>query len=134
MSYLSHLEITAAEGIQGFFSPNVSLNPLSGECTLSGRSLMSNPRTFYAPVFEWVEAYERGKASETLMLRWHIRITYFSAHSKRVFMALFKRLNELQQQVELYWYCLREDTDLVEELEEMSKESGLEIHLVFEEI
>lgn len=131
---MNHLEIKATKGVRGFLSPDISLKPSSGECELSGRSLMSNPRIFYAPVFEWIEAYEESKVSEILMLRWHIRIAYFSSSSKKIFIMLFKRLYELPQQVELYWYCLREDTDLVEELEEMSKESGLEIHLVFEEI
>jgi len=134
MLTMNNLEIKAAKGVRGFLSPDISLNPLSGECTLSGRSLMSNPRLFYNPVFDWLDEYEHSNSIE---LNWHIHITYFNSSSKKMLVVLFKRLYELQQksnrQIKMNWYCLEEDTDLMEEVEEISKESRLEIHILSKE-
>ncbi|HAS44305.1 MAG TPA: hypothetical protein DCS93_27755 [Microscillaceae bacterium] len=128
---MNYLETKATKGVRGFLSPNISLNPSSGECTLSGRSLMSNPRLFYTPVFDWLDEYENSNSTE---LNWHIHITYFNSSSKKIFITLFKRLYELQQksrqQIKVNWYCLEEDTDLKDEVEEMSKESGFKIHIL----
>jgi len=131
---MENLELKTTKKARGSFSPDVRLDTLSGQCQISGRSLMSNPQKFYQPIFDWVKKYiSKNKSS----LQWDIRVDYFNSSSKKAFILLFKQLNQFRRNggnLEVNWYYISEDTDFREEIEDICLVSELEINILSKDL
>lgn len=120
-------------GTSSFLAPTILLNAASGNCKISGKSLVSNPLDFYRPVFEWLESYINTIGGN---LSWDFHLDYFNSSSKKMLIALFKKLKNYQEQggnLQVNWHCFISDLELIEDLEDISFISNLEINVLYKQ-
>ncbi|HAS45148.1 MAG TPA: hypothetical protein DCS93_31990 [Microscillaceae bacterium] len=111
-------------------SPQVLLNALSGNCSISGNSYLEDAKRFYQPILDWINKYtyeQRGA------LTWDIKLNYFNSSSKKSLAILLKKLYKYQLQggvVEVNWYCPLDDDELVEEIDHLMDISRVKINVL----
>ena len=104
-------------------SPDIILNPESGEFVFSGRSLPEDPIEFYEPVVEWFEEYKSNPLTGSVF---NFKLTYFNTASSKVFFNLFQvidKLNIAHPEVnnKIIIYANNDDEDLLELFEYYSE-------------
>ncbi|HAN79765.1 MAG TPA: hypothetical protein DCQ31_19390 [Bacteroidales bacterium] len=111
-------------------SPQVSLNADTGDCEILGESYMESADKYYQVVIDWVNEYV---ISDKTHIKFDFRLNYFNTNSSRCILEIFLILREFEKnggEVIINWYCKKFDTDMVEEVEDFSLDSGLKIHLI----
>ena len=87
---------------------------IPGEVSLSGNSILSDPKVFFEPVFKWVDEYiKQPEASTTVNLKFEYVDT---ASVQRIFDVL-KHLKELRnndKELNVNWYYEMDDPELLE--------------------
>lgn len=112
-------------------TPKVCLDAQSGICIVSGKSLIDDPYIFYQAIFDWVDEY---MAMEHTRLFWFIRLDYLCIGSKKMLLRLLKKLKEYNQtedRISICWVTPLKDTDLINEIEELTLFSDMPIRLSF---
>jgi len=109
------------------FKPEVNFNAETGICEISGESFMEAPDMFYIPLINWLEEYI-SLINKKIQL--NIKLTYYNTNSSKFILQLLRLLSDYSNkdgEVEVNWHYSIEDEDMSEEIEEFSKESGLDI-------
>jgi hypothetical protein len=75
-------------------TPQIELNPLSGEFVLSGRSIPENAARVYEPILNWVTEYVMH-ARPTTNLR--LKLEYFNTSSSLWLSKIFKVLVQINE-------------------------------------
>lgn len=99
-------------------TPDINFDPISGEMTISGRSIPEQPRAFWSPILSWFFAYSADPASITTFT---IDMEYFNNASAKQLMFLFSRINEIHESnypISVKW--------LYDENDQEMKEAGLD--------
>jgi hypothetical protein len=91
-------------------TPTVNFSS-KGHLELKGRSIPENSLEFYKPLIEWVDAYARQSAEETIV---HVQLEYFNTSSSKCLLDFFKRLESIGQKVAIHWYYEQDDEDMLE--------------------
>ena len=101
-----------------------------GEISLSGNSILADPKVFFDPIFKWIEEYiEQPKESTVINLKFEYVDT---ASVQRIFDVL-KKLRELKKkelEVKVNWYYEMDDPELLELGEIMDGRLGLEFNYI----
>jgi len=111
------------------YYPAVSFNAETGLCELRGESYMEETYKFYEPLIDWIKAY----IQQNKPLVMNIKLTYFNTNSSRLILDIldiFRKYRETGGTVEVNWHYDTKDPDMVEEVEDFTAESGMEINLV----
>lgn len=111
------------------YFPSVSFNYEKGECTLAGESYMEDCYKFYTPLIDWLTEYCKQKMN----LVFNFKLYYFNTQSSRMILSIIEVLMHYKARggtPEINWYYLQSDPDMVEEVEDFERESGLEINLI----
>lgn len=117
----------ALENKGDFKKPNIVLDAESGNCQVSGRSLMADPRGFYQPVIDWLETYSQ---TQKYPLSWDFRIIYFNTGSQKALVLLLTKLqqiNGLGIDVKVNWHCHQDDNELMEDVEMLGEMADIPI-------
>lgn len=104
---LVHLESTVE-------TPEIILDKEEGKFRFAGRSLPENPKTFYAPIKSWLQAYIENPCATT-----HVTFMYdyFNTASSKVIMEildLFKEVEKRNGKLIIDWYYHEDDDDMLE--------------------
>jgi len=75
-------------------TPQVDMNPITGEMIISGRSVPENAVDTYDPVFKWVEEY-RKKPRPVSNLR--LNLEYFNTSSSLWISKIIRSLSKINQ-------------------------------------
>ncbi len=99
-------------------SPKIILDRDKPLFEISGKSLPEDVSSFFTPVLEWIENYQKDPLPETKL---DIRLSYFNTASSKLLLDIFMLLEEIKEdgnQVEINWYYPHYDEEM--------KEAGIE--------
>jgi hypothetical protein len=111
------------------YFPSVDFDYEKGECTLAGESYMEDCFKFYTPLNDWLTEYCTNKMSLTI----NFRLYYFNTQSSRMILKIIEILMHFKERggdPTINWYYYQSDPDMIEEVEDFKRESGLEINLI----
>ena len=114
------------------YYPYVHLNAETGNCEISGESFMEGPDKFYGQVLNWFYDYIE-QINKPIIL--NIKLKYYNTSSSKYLLEILRLLKthrEKNKETNVNWYCKGEDEDMVDELEEIQKESGFKFNIVIE--
>ncbi len=101
-------------------TPKVSFDSTSGQLELRGRSIPEDSLGFYKPLYEWLDEYMKGPATQTVVL---VELDYFNTSSSKCILDILRRVDRLFQagnQVVVKWCYDSEDEDMMEAGEDYS--------------
>lgn len=84
----------------------------SGQLTIEGESISSNPVAFYEPVLNWLNELKESKPAEIVI---SMKLDYFNTSSSKIFYGLFKQLENFQKDglnVKVIWKYEEGDEDM----------------------
>jgi len=99
------------------------------ECTIEGESYMEDCYKFYNPLIDWLTEYCMIKRKITF----NFKLYYFNTQSSRMILRIIEVLMNFKEkggQININWYYYLSDPDMVEEVEDFKRESGLDINLI----
>jgi hypothetical protein len=111
------------------YYPSVHFNTETGVCEMRGESYMEETYKFYEPLITWINEYIKQKKP----LEINFRLTYFNTNSSRLILDildLIKKYKDTGGTVTVNWYYDKKDPDMVEEVEDFTLESGMNINLI----
>lgn len=93
-------------------TPQVSLNPISGEFLISGKSIIEDAEAFYKPVLDWFSDFSGSKISLSIDLE------FFNISSSKRILYLLYKLNDIMDNtntdVSVKWIFQSGDEDMHE--------------------
>lgn len=101
-------------------TPQIYLNKDSGKFEIKGKSFPEESRSFYAPVFAWLEEYAKDPNEETLF---EFKMEYFNSSSSLIILEILNLLDRIYKdgkKVAIAWNHLKIDDDMLEAGEEYS--------------
>jgi hypothetical protein len=113
-----------------YLTPEVSLNPETGECWLKGESYIENTIAFYAPIFAWLKEYTKD-TTRPLSFTFHLK--YFNTSSSKAILKIMQALKYFQDaggKLNVVWYYPKDDEDLQEEGEDYGTFLGLNLKVL----
>ena len=123
---MENLLITASPN-----SPEINGNAIENTITIKGESRPENVRSFYEPLFNWLEKYQAGllKASTTT-INLNLNLSYFNSSSVKIFLEIissFIALSKTNPNVIfiINWFHDESDEDIIEAGKEFESIIGL---------
>lgn len=94
-------------------TPKLKVNPEKGLIHLSGISIPEDPRAFYTPFLNAVDAYAENPKEKTLV---EFKLEYFNTSTTLILRNLLQKLTELKNSTDLQirWYFEEDDEDMGE--------------------
>ncbi len=94
-------------------SPTINFNT-DGTFRIEGISLVPNVHSFYKPVFDWLEEFEKNLPSK---IKVELDFEYLNTASIHTVVTIIKRMvtyTEKGVDLKVYWFYAEEDDDLLE--------------------
>lgn len=92
-------------------TPTVNFTADNGTLEIKGRSIPENSIEFYKPLIEWIEKYSKSPKDKTVV---NVQLEYFNTSSSKCILDVFKRLEAIQNEVQINWYYEEDDEDMLE--------------------
>ena len=102
-------------------TPKIILDKNSGKFEIAGKSFPEESRSFFQPVFNWLEEYVKTPNNETLFV---FKMEYFNSSSSLIILEILNLLETIFKQgkkVEVQWTHLEIDEDMYDAGEEYSE-------------
>ncbi|MBU8892971.1 MAG: DUF1987 domain-containing protein [Bacteroidales bacterium] len=102
-------------------TPKIHLDKKSGKFEIAGRSFPEESRSFYAPLFDWLEEYAQNPNEETFF---EFKLEYFNSSSSLIILEILNLLDDIykkDKKVTISWNHLDIDEDMMEAGEEYSE-------------
>ena len=102
-------------------TPKIYLDKKLSKFELAGKSFPEESRSFYAPLFNWLEEYAKDPNDETLF---EFNLEYFNSSSSLIILEILNLLDEIFKngnKVSVSWSYLDIDEDMLEAGEEYSE-------------
>jgi hypothetical protein len=99
-------------------TPQISLDKHLGRFELKGKSFPEESRSFYAPLFSWLEEYAKSPNENTLF---EFKMEYFNSSSSLIILEILNLLDSIHKsgkEVTISWSYLDIDEDMLEAGEE----------------
>ena len=99
-------------------TPKIVLDKEKGDFEISGQSLPENVAAFFAPIFEWLDAYAADPNEETAVT---FKMEYFNTASSKMIYEVLNKFDEMfnaGKNVKIIWKFDEEDEDMEEAGEE----------------
>lgn len=112
-------------------SPKVILDPSKKRYEISGKSFPENSKTFYQPVFDWLNEVADEMPGEKIHLS--LMFDYISSSSVITIKQLLSRIKALTDkgaEIQVLWYYDEGDPDIKETGEEYEKIVGIQLQFV----
>lgn len=111
---LSILKIAGTED-----TPEILFDIQTNEYIISGRSLPEDVSSFYKPVFEWLDVFEKNVTSNS---SFKFKLEYFNTASSKIILDILMRLEEINNanssNINIEWHYMEADDDMLEAGEE----------------
>ncbi|TAE73392.1 MAG: DUF1987 domain-containing protein [Bacteroidetes bacterium] len=128
MTHLKDLDIEGKRGI--YYVPRVFFELNTGKCSIEGESHVEDAYSFYQPIRQWIQTYIADIKGN---LFFDIKLTYMNSSSSKSILIILKELKSYQEnggKVEIKWYYRENDTDMLEDAEDLIAESGIDFELI----
>jgi hypothetical protein len=128
MANFRDLEIEGRRGV--YYIPKVHFQVQTGICLIEGESHVEDAYSFYQPIRQWIQNYIQEVKGD---LHFDIRLSYMNSSSSKSILIILKELKAYQEsggKVEMKWYYRENDTDMLDDVEDLIAESGLKINLL----
>ncbi len=102
-------------------TPRIYLDQKLSKFEIAGKSFPEESRSFYAPLFSWLEEYAKNPNDETLF---EFNLEYFNSASSLIILEILNLLDEIFKngnKVSISWNYLDIDEDMLEAGEEYSE-------------
>jgi hypothetical protein len=111
------------------FSPDVTFNAYSGQCEISGESVIAATKEFYTPLINWILRYiEEEKGPITF----NIKLTHYDTSSAKMLFEMLQTLKTYMEKggdVTINWYCPKDDPEYMNEVKDVIEALYLRINL-----
>lgn len=125
------MENLIIEGVKStYFTPQVSFDAETGECSISGESYLEDTWDFYRPILGWLKQYAEEIKKP---INFTFNLTYYNTSSSKCFLDIVKQLKEYKEQggdVTINWYHPEDDDDIREEAEDYKNFLGIDINII----
>ena len=119
-------------------TPLINCDSAKNTIEITGESRPENVRAFYAPVFEWIEGYEKVVYYATSLSTNEKKITldfnldYFNSSTLKVFMEIIEKLKNMSSNIEhvsltINWRYDEDDEDILDSGKEFEKMTGVKM-------
>lgn len=101
-----------------------------GSLHFTGRSILTDPKTFFDPINDWVTRYLKKPAEETEV---HIKLEYIDTASTQSLYQILRNLIELVKKgmaLKVIWYIEDEDPEMRELGEMIEQRLGIEFQYI----
>lgn len=92
-------------------TPTVLFNAAEGVLEIKGRSIPENSVEFYKPLIDWIDNYAKSPQATTVV---NVQLEYFNTSSSKCILDVFKRLEAINNDVQVNWYYEEDDEDMLE--------------------
>ena len=95
-------------------TPSIDFNAITGELSITGRSIKSDPVVFYQPLFDWIDRYIEEPCHQTTF---SLDLEYISSSSLYYISNTFIKLKELTvngHYVKIIWQYQKDDVEMKE--------------------
>lgn len=102
-------------------TPKIHLDKDAGKFEIAGKSFPEESRSFYEPLFTWLNEYAKNPNEETLF---EFNLEYFNSSSSLIILEILNLLDEIFKngnKVSVSWNHLNVDEDMLEAGEEYSE-------------
>lgn len=85
-----------------------------GYISLAGNSILSDPKTFFQPTYDWIDVYMKTASGPTKV---DLKFNYIDTASVQSILELLKKLHSIQSfadSVNINWYFEFDDPELLE--------------------
>lgn len=112
-------------------SPKILLDPSKRRYEISGKSFPENSKTFYQPLFDWMDEFASEGMTDKIQLS--LIFDYISSSSVITIKQLLAKIKTLCDQganIQVLWHYDSTDADIKEIGEEYKKLIGIDIQFV----
>ncbi len=109
-------------------TPEIILNKKDGLMKFEGRSLPENPKLFYAPIKNWLNAYAESPHQYTHVT---FRFDYMNTTSSKMVMEVIDIIKSVERhngRLIIDWYYQEDDDDMMEAGEDFAGVTGAEFN------
>ncbi|MFO7827914.1 MAG: DUF1987 domain-containing protein [Bacteroidales bacterium] len=102
-------------------TPKIVLDKEKNVFEITGKSFPEESRTFYAPVFKWLEEYANNPNEKTVF---EFKLEYFNSASSLIILEIMNvldKMNKADKNVKILWNYLDGDDDMLEAGEEYAE-------------
>jgi len=102
-------------------TPKIFLDKENSKFEIAGKSFPEESKTFYAPVFEWLEEYAKNPNDKTWF---EFKMEYFNSASSLMLLEIMNILDKMKKagnEVKIIWNYLDGDDDMLEAGEEYAE-------------
>ncbi len=102
-------------------TPEVTLDAENKVFEFSGRSLPEDVVSFYTPVLEWLDEFEKNPVENAEFV---FKLEYFNTASSKLILDILLKINDIYEEgvpLKVKWYYMELDLDLQEAGEEYSE-------------
>lgn len=95
-------------------TPKVLFDANKSQFEIKGNSLPENTEVFFAPIFDWIEEYQKNPNDTTVFV---CELDYFNSSSAKIFYEIFlefEKISKTGKQVIIKW-IYESDDKLIEE-------------------
>ena len=108
-------------------TPAVTLDAVTKEFLIKGRSMPEDATEFYEPIILWLREYAKDPASGGINLE--VRLDYFNTTSSKMILEIFKIMENLDDH-KILWYYFEDDEDMQDAGEDFQYIIGDTVELV----
>lgn len=101
-----------------------------GILNFEGRSILTDPKTFFDPINAWVNKYLKDPAEETVV---NVKLEYIDTASTQALYQLLRQLNSLRKKGFVFmvnWHVEEEDPEMKELGEMIEQRLGVEFQYI----
>ncbi len=125
------MEDLIIEGEKGtYLSPDVHFSAETGICEIKGESYQEETFEFFNKLSAWLSEYTE-KVKRPIVF--NFKLSYFNTSSSRAILdmlAILKKYKKAGGQVEVNWYYLESDDNMLEEAEDFQADSELAFNII----
>ncbi len=111
-------------------TPKVIFDPFKELFEISGRSLPEDVNNFFKPILDWLHEYFESPNPKTVFI---LNLQYFNTASSKILVEIFTFLEEKYENgydVEVKWYAVEEDEDIIDAGEEYAENVNLPFEII----
>lgn len=106
-------------------TPKIHFDAIKGHLLLEGRSIPEDAYSFYNPIYEWLEEFDKACSTDILL---EFKLEYFNTSSSKCILEILKLLEmQKQKKVSIKWFYEEDDEDMFESGQDYNQLVSLKI-------